>query len=225
MAKKRQAAALTERHYVDLAQASSAQTTLTAYGKLIKNSEASPSSVGLSHPRGLSEALQASLVVGVAIGGRCITLHTPRQVMLPAPDGPADGCSWDPAEYVVWKNLPRDWITVHFLAIARSVSEALLFGSGDTSLGRMLTTPVSAVTGVRDRVVAMVRAWAQMPGNPRGTDQLMVLWATYRGLPPADGAQLLAQQVNDAFNTKFMPGDFNPPDKIKTVDDLVDAIT
>lgn len=225
MAKKRRPTALTDRHYVDLAQASSAQTTLTAYGRLIKNSEASPSSLGLSHPRGLSEPLQASLVVGVAIGGRCIPLDTPQQVMLPAPDGPADGCSWDPSEYVVWKNLPRDWITVHFQPVARSVSDVLLFGSSTTSLGRILATPGPAVTGVRDRVVATVRGWAQMPSNPRGTDQLMVLWATYRRLPPADGAQLLAQQVNDAFNTTFMPGDFNPPDKIKTVDELVDAIT
>jgi hypothetical protein len=33
---------------------------------------------------------------------------------MPMPSGPADECGWDPNQYVVWKNLPKDLILVHF---------------------------------------------------------------------------------------------------------------
>ena len=207
---------ITDKHYVDLAQASAAQTTLTAYGKIIRNSEAPPATAGISHPHGLNEPLQASLVFGLAIGGRCETLPSPVQVWLPAPNGPADGCGWDPAEYVVWKNIPRDWVTTHFQAQTRT------FASLFTESLRPATV---AVTGVRDRVLAIVKSWAKMSSNPNGSDQLQVLWANSN---PAgsfgDGARILAQKLNDAFGSSFQDSDFNPPDKIKTVDDVVDAI-
>jgi hypothetical protein len=207
---------ITERHYIDSAQALTAQTTLTAYGKIIRNSETPPATAGISHPRGLSESLQASLVFGVAIGGRCETLPTPVQVWLPSPDGPADGCGWDPAEYVVWKNLPRDWVTMHLQAQPRTLGNALFADSVPRSLVGI---------GVRDRVLAIVRTWAKMSSDPNGSDQLQVLWANSHPAGFfADGAQCLAQKLNDAFGSHFQASDFNPPDKIKTVDDVVDAI-
>jgi hypothetical protein len=79
--------------------------------------------------------------------------------------------------------------------------------------------------GVRDRVKGIIRLWAKMPTNPRDDDELQELWALSN--PPgsfADGAQILAQKLNDAFSSQFQASDFNPPDKIKTVDDVVNAI-
>src|SRR6267378_5443663 len=49
-----------------------------------------------------------ALVFGVRDGLRCMRLPSPRYLTLPAPDGPADGCGWDPDEYVVWKGLPKN---------------------------------------------------------------------------------------------------------------------
>ena len=213
---KKDRTGITDRHYVDLAQASAAQTTLTAYGKIIRNSEAPPATAGISHPHGLNEPLQASLVFGLAVGGRCETLPNPVQVWLPAPNGPADGCGWDPAEYVVWKNIPRDWVTTHFQAQTRTFASLL---------AESLKPPTLVATGVRDRVIAIVKSWAKMSSNPNGSDQLQVLWANSN---PAgsfgDGARILAKKLNDAFGSSFQESDFNPPDKIKTVDDVVDAI-
>jgi len=79
--------------------------------------------------------------------------------------------------------------------------------------------------GVRDRVLAIVKSWAKMSSNPNGSDQLQVLWANSNPTGSfGDGAQILAQKLNDAFGSSFQASDFNPPDKIKTVDDVVDAI-
>jgi hypothetical protein len=223
--KKKDKAGLTENHYVDFAQATGAQTTLTAYGKIIRNSEALPSDAGIVHPYGLKEPLQASLVFGIAIGGRCKPLPNPERVLLPPPDGPADGCGWNPAEYVVWKNLPVGWTTIHFQARATSLHDALLPGSSKI-MDPLTKTATVAVMGVRDRVVEIVKLWAKMSSDPRGSDQLQVLWANSK--PPSsfgDGAKILAQDINSAFSTHFRGSDFDPPDKIKTVEDLVDAIT
>jgi hypothetical protein len=216
---------ITGRHYLDFAQASSTQMTLTAYGKLIKNSETLPSAAGISHPHGLSELLQASLVYGVAIGGRCITLPGPQQVMLPAPDGRADDCGWDPTEYVVWRNLPREWVTSHISAERRTLSDALFSGLNNVT-NRSVNAFALALPSVGERVMAIVKAWGNMTNDPEGSDQLQVLWAaSHPGGSFGDGAKLLAQKINDAFGTQLQPTDLNPPDKIKTVDDLINAIT
>jgi hypothetical protein len=47
---------------------------------------------------------------------------------MPTPDGPADGCSWDPTEYVVWKKLPNNWTTLHLKVSATSLHTALRLG-------------------------------------------------------------------------------------------------
>jgi hypothetical protein len=217
MARKKGKTGITDKHYLDLAQAWSAQTTLTAYGKLIKNSETLPSAAGISHPYGLTEPLQASVVYGVAMGGRCIALPSPAQVMLPAPDGPADGCGWDPAEYVVWKNLPKNWVTTHFEVRTRTLSGALL--AGDPSRFAVI------VTGVRDRVLSVLKSWAKLPRDPDDNDELQTLWAFSKpGGSFHDGAQILADDLNREFGTHFQTSDFDPPSSIKTVDQLVNAI-
>jgi hypothetical protein len=217
MARKKGKTGITDKHYLDLAQAWSAQTTLTAYGKLIKNSETLPSAAGISHPYGLTEPLQASVVYGVEMGGSCIPLPSPVQVMLPAPDGPADRCGWDPAEYVVWKNLPRNWVTTHFEVRTRTLSSALL--AGDPARLAL------AITGVRDRVLSVLKIWAKLPTDPDDNDELQTLWDFSKpGGSFHDGAQILAGDLNKEFGTHFRVSDFDPPSSIKTVDQLVNAI-
>jgi len=231
MVKTKGKTGITGKHYLDFAQASSAQTTLTAYGKLIKNSETQPSSAGISHPHGLNEPLQASLVYGVAIGGRCIPLPSPEQVMLPAPDGPADGCGWDPTEYVVWKNLPRNWVTTHFQVRPRTLAGALLPVPAMAELDSRLRNAALAGIGVDDRVVAMVRTWADMSSDPSMTDELETLWdAQQNGNPPSDfkqgGAQTLADLVFQDFRYRLLPSDFySPGTSLKTVGGLVKTLT
>jgi hypothetical protein len=116
---------ITDNHFIGLTQASSAQTTVSVYGKIVKDSPIEPGTSGISHPAGDQESLQLAHVVGYSEGGRCVTLPSPQLIALPSPDGPADGCGWDPKEYVVWKNLPRNWTTLHLQATARSLHSAL----------------------------------------------------------------------------------------------------
>ena len=79
--------------------------------------------------------------------------------------------------------------------------------------------------GVRDTVNQTVKTWAGMPADPLGTDVLHALWAASHSGPWADAAQDLANRINHAFGTDLQGTDINPPGAIKTVDDLVTAVT
>jgi hypothetical protein len=81
------------------------------------------------------------------------------------------------------------------------------------------------IIGIRDRVFAIVKSWAKLSTYPVGSDSLQVLWAASSpGTSFADGAEILSQKINAAFTSSLRASDFNPPDKITTVDDLVEAI-
>jgi hypothetical protein len=79
--------------------------------------------------------------------------------------------------------------------------------------------------GVRDTVTQIVKGWAGMQSNPRGTDALHALWASNPLGSWSNAADDLANQINQAFGTDLQGKDFNPPGAIKTVDDLVTAVT
>jgi hypothetical protein len=225
---------ITDRHYVSLGQISTAQNTLTAYGKLVKDSEVPASTAGISHPHGLDEPLQAGLVFGVAIGGRCITLPSPEQVMLPAPDGPADGCGWDPTKYVVWKNLPKDWTTTHLQSQPKPLISALTAATGKLAPRAMAA---AAPFGIHDRTVAVVQEWAHMPSAPADPELLKVLWAKVDPAIPfqPDGTttvaatSLLIVDLKREFQNpparfiNIQPSDIDPGN-IKTVGDLATAV-
>ena len=112
-------------HQISLGEAHQLASTLTVYGKLIADVTVTLSDAGTVHPQGKNENLQLALVFGILDNGQCITLPQPQKVYLPAPDSPADGCGWDPSQYVVWKNLPRDWNTLHVQTKVKPLAIAL----------------------------------------------------------------------------------------------------
>jgi len=112
-------------HYIDLAEAAGVKPTIDVYGKVVRNATIDSTTTGLVHPSGEDENLHLAQVVGLSERGRNITLAHPQLVALPAPDGPAEGSDWDPKKYVVWKNLPKNWTTLHLQATTRGLHSAL----------------------------------------------------------------------------------------------------
>jgi hypothetical protein len=202
---------LTKKHYLPFDAHIAAQSTLTAYGKLIEGGESTPSALGVSHPQGLNAALHKSLVFGVQVSGQCITLPNPQEVALPEPDGPADGCGWDPSEFVVWKNLPRNWTTIHFQSQPKPLLDAL--SSGGANLVQRL-----AVTGqgVDEQVIAIIREWKKLPQDPVLSDTLGALWGNTSG-PFSDGANKLAGMLNASLGTSIQGSDFSPSTTVADV--------
>jgi hypothetical protein len=98
---------------------------MSAYGKIITGVALTPAEAGTIHPQGSSEDLQLALIYGIQDQGKCIRLPQPQMVYMPSPDGLADGCGWDPSEFVVWKNLAKDWNTVHVQTQSKSLFMAL----------------------------------------------------------------------------------------------------
>jgi hypothetical protein len=126
----------TSDHQITLRDAQQLVSTISAYGKIVAGISMDPASAGTVHPLGGTGDLHLALVYGISDGGQCITLRVPEKVYLPAPDGPADGCGWDPTKFVVWKNLPRDWGTVHVQTVSKPLAMAL--GARD-----LATTPTA----------------------------------------------------------------------------------
>jgi hypothetical protein len=210
------------RHYVTLSDATGVTSTISIYGKLIRDVPLDPSVSGVSHPKTPGGGMVVGQVFGFVDRGQCQKVAPPVIVSLPEPDGPADGCGWDPGEYVVWKNLPRNWVTLHLHVEPRTLSDVL---SKPLAFG-IRARAVPTIPGVQDRVVEIVKSWAKMQTNPQGTDPLQALWAaSHPSGPFSDAAQDLATQINNAFGTHLLGSDINPPGSIKTVNDLVDAVS
>jgi hypothetical protein len=209
-------AGLTRKHFVGFDAITKIQSTLTAYGKLIEGGESTPSALGISHPHGIVAPLNKSLVCGVQVAGRCIRLPQPQEVALPTPDGPADGCGWDPSEFVVWKNLPRDWVTLHFQSRQRPLSSALSVGGAGSSRRLMFAGAVGTM-GVDEQVVAIIRKWKNLDQDPALTDTLGKLWGDTSG-PFSDGATKLAGMLNESLGTQIQGSDFSAT---TTVDDVI----
>ncbi|MGE5113374.1 MAG: hypothetical protein ACM3JB_21115 [Acidobacteriaceae bacterium] len=119
---------ITQKHYVSLSEVSAALATLDVYGKIIQNTDVEPGPSGIFHPSGGSDNLSLATVVGYLDQGTCIRLQEPLVIAMPQPNGPADGCGWDPTEYVVWKNLPRNWTTLHLHVRTAGLHAALASG-------------------------------------------------------------------------------------------------
>jgi hypothetical protein len=213
MAKKR--VGLTDEHYVAFDAITTNRSTLTAYGKLIRGGESTPSALGISHPQGIVAPLNRSLVYGVQIAGRCIRLPDPEEVALPTPDGPADGCGWDPSQFVVWKNLPRDWVTLHFQSQSQPLMSALSVG------GANFTQRLSiARVGVDEQVIAIIKKWKNLSQDPAVTDTLGKLWGDISG-PFSDGANKLAGMLNQDLGTQIQGSDFSAT---TTVQDVINDV-
>jgi hypothetical protein len=198
---------LTDKHYVAFDATPTIQSTLTAYGKLIKEGESTSSALGISHPQKLDGPLNRSLVYGVQVAGQCIRLPKPEEVALPTPDGRADGCGWDPSEFVVWKNLPRHWTTIHFQSQPKPLITALSIGTSPLT-HRLVTASSPATTDIGAQVKGIVETWANMTTEPPGTANLQNLWAT-SGLSGsfALAAENLAQTLQSQMGSHILGSD------------------
>jgi hypothetical protein len=209
---------LTKKHYVAFDAHIAPQSTLTAYGKLIESGESTPSALGVSHPLGLSAALHKSLIFGVQIDGQCIKLPNPEEVALPEPDGPADGCGWDPTQYVVWKNLPRNWTTIHFQSQPKPLISALSLRTARLTQRSM----AADVTDFGAQVKSIVKAWANMTTEPAGSAVLQNLWASSgMGGTFVLAAVNLAQTLNSQLGSHILGSDISAT---MTVDQLIQML-
>src|SRR5260370_34229388 len=145
-------AKVTPLHYVDFSTAIGSQASITLYGKIVKDVMLDPLASGILHPRGASGDLVLAKITGYLDQGKCQTLDNPVIVTLPEADGPADGCDWDPKEYVVWKSVPKNWITLHVDAKPRSLVDALAAGGNPSSRTATLAFSPSTVLGFRATV-------------------------------------------------------------------------
>jgi hypothetical protein len=116
---------ITPKHFIGFSEVAGGHATISVYGRVVKNTELQPGESGILHPSGAGTPLQLAHVVGYSDQGRCVTLAEPQLVALPVPDGPADSCGWDSNQYVVWKNLPKNWATLHLKASTRSLHSVL----------------------------------------------------------------------------------------------------
>jgi hypothetical protein len=113
MAKKGGKDGITEKHFISLSEVAGGPSTICVYGKIIRNADVQPGASEIVHPSGADEPLQLAQVVGYLDQGQCIRLAKPCVIAMPKADGPADGCDWNPEQYVVWRNLPKNWVTLH----------------------------------------------------------------------------------------------------------------
>lgn len=120
---KKSKVGITDKHIMTLSEVAGASSTLDVYGKIVQDAGLQPGRSGILHPAGTNDEMKLAQVVGYFDQG-CVRLSTPQVIAMPDPDGPADRC-WDPKEYVVWKNLPRNWTTLHFQFRTMGLHDAL----------------------------------------------------------------------------------------------------
>ena len=181
-------------HQISLGEAHRLASTITVYGKLIAGVTVTPSDAGTVHPRGEDDSLQLALVFGISDNGQCITLPQPQKVYLPAPDGPADGCGWDPSQYLVWKNLPRDWNTLHVQTQAKPLAMALK---------PMMSVALASQPSLED---VLNNQWLKTstPVNINPGDTLGGLWAQFGAGDFDSGVvQRLIQAIQAAYGVSL----------------------
>jgi hypothetical protein len=135
---------------------------------------------------------QLAQVYGFREQGRCARLPVPQHLSLPTPDGPADGCGWDPSQFVVWKNLSKSLMTTHVQTKTVPLHQALLAASTTMALASEPT------------VDDVLHQWLSrsIPGQPiPNADQLPVAWASFGsgGAFTVQVQQNLANLLNNAF--------------------------
>jgi len=140
----------------------------------------------------LPEGHQLAQVYGFREQGRCARLPVPQHLSLPRPDGPADGCGWDPSQFVVWKNLPKILMTTHVQTKMAPLHEALL------------AAPTTMALASEPTVDDVLHQWLSqsVSGQPiPNMDQLQVAWKDFGsgGAFTVQVQQNLANLLNNAF--------------------------
>lgn len=144
---------ITQKHHTSISEVVASQNVVSVFGKPLKNAEIEPRATGITHPRGSSEGLQLAHVVGYLEQGRCVRLTAPQLVALPSPDGPADGCGWDPEEYVVWRNLPKNWPTIHLRSTTNGLHNTLKqFATSELKTSRALAAATKPCLQLPDAI-------------------------------------------------------------------------
>jgi hypothetical protein len=190
-------------HEISVGAAHQLASSITAYGKVISAVTISPSDAGTVHPQGKEDNLQLALVFGICDQGQCIRLPQPQKVYLPAPDGPADGCGWDPSQYLSWKNLPREWNTVHVQTQTKPLAMAL-------RTAETLATKPMADAGTAPPLLSDVLCikWVGLPSTifVDGTLTIQTFWERNHKTPFTFNEQVsLANAIKTAYGKEFSP--------------------
>jgi hypothetical protein len=181
---------LAEGHKVSFQAGPLSDPTIDIFGKVIDPAPISD----------LSAGHQLAQVYGFRELGRCARLPVPQHLSLPKPDGPADGCGWDPSQFVVWKNLPKSLMTTHVQTKMVPLHETLLAAPNTIALASEPT------------VDDVLHHWLikSVPGQSiPNEDQLQVAWKDFGsgGLYTVQEQQNLANLLNNAFalDPKLVP--------------------
>jgi hypothetical protein len=84
----------------------------------------------------------------------------------------------------------------------------------------------SVLQDIETIAVETVKQWANLQTTPGPNDVLQALWTEGNPFSPwPEAAQDLASRTNSAFGADLQGSDINPPGSIKTVGDLVKAVT
>jgi hypothetical protein len=200
-------------HSITVGEAHQIAASISVYGNLITGISATPAELGTVHPQGKDEPLYLSLVVGTSDQGRCLAVNPPQRVYMPHPDGPADGCNWDPAKYVVWKNLPRDWTTVHVQSQPKPLA---------TALAPKAAGLTSASTPYLQDVLKNDWLKSSQPAAIGPDDQLGTLWANYGvGDYTNQVAQNLANAIKKEYRVSLGTGDLPASLKFSALEGIV----
>lgn len=173
---------LTQGHKVSFQAVPLSEASIDIFGKVIDPAPISD----------LPEAHHLAQVYGFREQGLCVRLPLPQQLSLPMPDGRADGCGWDPSQFVVWRNLPKTFLTAHITAKMTTLHEALL------------AAPTTRALASEPTVDDVLHQWLNqsVAGQPiPNEDQLQVAWKDFG----SGGAFTIQVQQNLAnlLNTNF----------------------
>lgn len=87
-------------HVTTLSAVATSHTGIDVFGKVVETAVSD-----------LPDLHQMAEIFGYRDQGGCVRFPVTERISLPAPDGPADGCGWDPSEFLIWRNLPRALVT------------------------------------------------------------------------------------------------------------------
>ena len=119
---------LTSRHRVQLSDVVSASSSVDVFGQLVDGVDVPADGRAVVHPTRAGSQLAFARIVGYVEAGQCVRLLDPQIVAMPEPTGRADACGWNPAQFVVWKGLAKNWTTLHLRVSSSSLGGALTLG-------------------------------------------------------------------------------------------------
>lgn len=171
------------RHKVTFPTIVENQLSVSLFGKLVKESPIDTRGSGLEHPSGSSEPLELGQVFGYLQNHQCVRLPRPMLVALPKPVGPADGCGWDPNEYLVWR-VPADWLALHVSTRTAPIAHLLASADADQlTAGQCLTITSACVRAVTHSTLPLDPSQSLQVYGVNSAEQA----ATVRSLIVGDG--------------------------------------